>query len=67
MNKKLIILGVIIGFICTVIGASLYLFLLTSFNLFSDIEIIKCGKGGKDWAEYVRQGRAVHFPIVDLL
>lgn len=41
MNKKLIILGVIIGFICTVIGASLYLFLLTSFNLFSDIEIIK--------------------------
>lgn len=44
MNKKLIILGIGIGLICSVAGASLYLFLFTEFNLFSDFEIITSEK-----------------------
>ena len=41
MNKKLIVFGIGIGFLCTIIGASFYLFLFTKFNLFSDFDVLK--------------------------
>ena len=41
MNKKELLLGVIIGISCTIIGASLYLFSFTDYNLFKDFKIIK--------------------------
>ena len=41
MDKKLVAFGCIIGFICTTVGASLYLFLFTSYNFFSDFAILK--------------------------
>ena len=40
MDKKLIVLGILIGFICTIIGASVYLAIFTKFSLFSDFDVL---------------------------
>ena len=40
MDKKLIVLGILIGFICTLIGASVYLAIFTEFNLFANFNVL---------------------------
>lgn len=40
MDKKLLFLGVLLGFFCTLVGASTYLFVFTDFNLFIDFQFI---------------------------
>ena len=41
MDKKLLVFGVFLGFVCTALGAFTYLILFTKFNLFSDFQIIR--------------------------
>ena len=40
MDKKLIVLGILIGFICTLIGASVYLAIFTKFSLFANFDVL---------------------------
>lgn len=41
MDKKLLIFGVFLGFVCTTLGAFTYLVVFTKFNLFSDFQIVR--------------------------